>query len=154
MMPRNAIIFIAACALNAAASSQSPFQTPHSTGPASAQHCPTPDNVNHLHLHGTWTAQVQPDKAPVVIRLGPHPELKESVRGSVERAGETAQASGDIDDGDLTLEESVNGTNISSTWTGRVVDGSCGKEIRGTWSSATAPDTLRPFTLRKQASWQ
>ena len=64
-----------------------------------------------------------------------------------------AELSGDVDAGELTLEESINGTNISATWTGQVVDGSCGKEIHGTWNNATPPTTL-PFVLRKQAGWQ
>lgn len=85
--------------------------------------------------------------------LGPHPELAHSVRGTVQRGGASAQLSGDVDAGELTLEESVNGTNISATWTGQVVDGSCGKEIHGTWNNATPPTTL-PFVLRKQAGWQ
>ena len=76
------------------------------------------------------------------------------MRGTVQRGGTTAQVSGDVDDGDLTLEESINGTNISATWTGRVVDGSCGKEIRGTWTQSTSPTHPSPFVLRKQASWQ
>ena len=77
-------------------------------------------------------------------------------RGTVVRGGTTAQVSGDVDGGDLTLEESINGTNISATWTGQVVDGSCGKEIRGTWNNAHPTPTTpsAPFVLRKQAAWQ
>ena len=78
------------------------------------------------------------------------------MRGTVVRGGTTAQVSGDVDGGDLTLEESINGTNISATWTGQVVDGSCGKEIRGTWNNAhpTPITPSAPFVLRKQAAWQ
>ena len=97
-------------------------------------------------------AAPQPD-ATALFQLGPHPELAHSVRGPVQRGGASAQLSGDVDAGELTLEESVNGTNISATWTGQVVDGSCGKEIHGTWNNATPPTTL-PFVLRKQAGWQ
>ncbi len=108
--------------------------------------------MSHLHLQGHWRAELQASAA--MLQLGPHPELAHSVRGTVQRGGTTAQVSGDVDDGDLTLEESINGTNISATWTGRVVDGSCGKEIRGSWTQSTSPDTPQPFVLRKQASWQ
>ncbi len=108
--------------------------------------------MSHLHLQGHWRAELQASAA--TLQLGPHPELAHSVRGTVQRGGTTAQVSGDVDDGDLTLEESINGTNISATWTGRVVDGSCGKEIRGSWTQSTSPDTPQPFVLRKQASWQ
>ncbi len=67
--------------------------------------------------------------------------------------------SGDVDAGELTLEESINGTNISATWIGQVVAGSCGKEIRGTWNNAppspSAPSAApTPFVLRKQVGWQ
>ena len=99
-----------------------------------------------------------------VLQLGPHPELAQSVRGTVQRGSATAQLSGDVDAGELTLEESINGTNISATWIGQVVAGSCGKEIRGTWNNATptpsapsAPAIPPPaftFVLRKQAGWQ
>lgn len=117
--------------------------------------------MNHQHLQGRWQATLQastPDAAPApataaVLQLGPHPELTESVRGTVQRGDTSAQLSGDVNAGELTLEESINGTNISATWTGQVVDGSCGKEIHGTWNNATPPTTL-PFVLRKQAGWQ
>ena len=114
--------------------------------------CPAAVDMSHLHLQGHWRAELQATAA--TLQLGPHPELAHSVRGTVQHGGTTAQVSGDVDDGDLTLEESINGTNISATWTGRVVDGSCGKEIRGSWTQSTSPDTPQPFVLRKQASWQ
>ena len=121
--------------------------------------------MGHHHLQGLWQAQLQPSQdgatastppATATLRLGPHPELAQSVRGTVQRDGITAQVSGDVDEGDLTLEESNNGTNISATWTGRVVDGSCGKEIRGTWNNVTPNPTLQTaeFVMRKKASWQ
>ncbi len=116
--------------------------------------------MNHQHLQGLARRRCMaaaPDAAhPPVLRpvaAGPHPELAHSVRGTLQRGGATAQLSGDVDAGELTLEESINGTNISATWTGQVVDGSCGKEIHGTWNNATPPTTL-PFVLRKQAGWQ
>ena len=120
--------------------------------PKSSAACPAAVDMSHLHLQGHWRAELQ--ASAVTLQLGPHPELAHSVRGTVQRGGTTAQVSGDVDDGDLTLEESINGTNISATWTGRVVDGSCGKEIRGSWTQSTSPDTPQPFVLRKQASWQ
>ena len=114
--------------------------------------------MDHRHLQGPWRAEFE-GRPQAVLRLGPHPELAESVRGTVQRvnghATATAQVVGDVDDGALTLEESENGTNISATWTGQVVEGSCGKEIRGTWSSTQSPDRPIPFVLRKQGGgWQ
>ena len=120
--------------------------------------------MGHQHLQGLWHAELQgvapgADATVATLQLGPHPELAQSVRGTAQRQGLTAQVSGDIDGGDLTLEESVNGTNISATWTGQVVDGSCGKEIRGTWNNAHPTPTTpsapsAPFVLHKQAAWQ
>ncbi|GDY36819.1 hypothetical protein ACINB_27110 [Acidovorax sp. NB1] len=122
--------------------------------------------MDHQHLQGRWLAELRapaaeggtpPPPTTAVLQLGPHPELAHSVRGTTQRGSATAQVSGDVDDGDLTLEESINGTNISATWTGRVVDGSCGKEIRGTWNNAhptpPAPAAI-PFVMRRQAGWQ
>jgi hypothetical protein len=86
------------------------------------------------------------------LRFERHPELAESVRGRVERDGASIQLAGDVDEGDFTLEESQDGQRISATWTGRVVNGSCGKEIRGTWTNA-ADSSTRTFVLRRQSGW-
>jgi hypothetical protein len=40
--------------------------------------------------------------------------------------------------------------HISGTWLGDVVDGSCGREIRGTWSADGQGKDARTFVLRKQ----
>ena len=45
------------------------------------------------------------------------------------------------------MEESIDGTHISATWLGDVVEGSCGREIRGTWQAEKRP--ARP-TLRTE----
>jgi hypothetical protein len=86
------------------------------------------------------------------LRFERHPELAESVRGRVERDGASIQLAGDVDEGDFTLEESQDGQRISATWIGRVVNGSCGKEIRGTWTNA-ADSSTRTFVLRRQPGW-
>ncbi len=86
-----------------------------------------------------------------LIELGPHPDYQGSLQGSVMRGGATSPLAGDIEDGELLLEESANGTNITATWTGRVLDGSCGQTIEGTWNDALT-STTRPFTLKWLAS--
>lgn len=155
-----AFILIAISAYSASATAQ---KQPESTAA-----CPAAAEMGHLHLQGRWVATLQaapaaadgatapPAPATAVLQLGPHPELAHSVRGTVRRGSATALVSGDVDTGDLTLEESVNGTNISATWIGQVVDGSCGKEIRGTWNNAnpTPSAPSAPFVLRKQPGWQ
>ena len=124
--------------------------------------------MTHHHLQGRRHAELEnstaggplPAPAAAVLQLSLHPERAQSVRGTLQRGGTTAQVSGDVDAGDLTLEESMNGTNISATWMGQVVAGSCGKEIRGIWNNATPPTTTAPwapptpFVLRKQVGWQ
>ena len=92
-----------------------------------------------------------------------HPELAGSVSGAVNRNGVRSQCAGDVeDDGTFTLEESDNGQTISATWTGAVVDGSCGKEIKGTWIKTNITSTAYPatgqatnhsFVLRKLPGW-
>jgi hypothetical protein len=122
---------------------------------AQAAACIDADQVSHQTLLGLWEAQLsapgeQPSSAGTVrLELTPHPELAASVRGRLQRAGAEALLAGDVDQGDFTLEESINGKNISATWIGQVVPDSCGKEIRGTWTQATPPLSLS-FVLRKQ----
>lgn len=109
--------------------------------------------MDHQHLQGLWRAELPDQASAALLRLGPHPELEGSVRGTVQRGADTAAITGDVHEGALALEESTDGTHISATWAGDVVDGSCGKEIRGTWNNVT-PETSTPFVLRKQAGWQ
>lgn len=124
----------------------------HGGAQAQAPACIDATEASHLTLLGHWSAQFSaPDATPTTAQLvlTPHPELSASVRGRLQRAGTEALLAGDVHQGDFTLEESVNGTNISATWIGEVVAGSCGEEIRGTWSQEHPPLTL-PFVLRKQ----
>ncbi len=113
--------------------------------------------MQQRHLLGQWQAELGGQS--VALRLGPHPELRDSVRGTLQRSGRTVQVVGDVDDGQLTLEESEDGKRISATWLGEVTEGRCGKEIRGTWSPEVAPGASgpapvpAPFVLRKQSGW-
>lgn len=111
--------------------------------------------MDQRQLQGVWHTDLPGHGGATVLRLGQHPELAGSVRGTLERAGQTAQVVGDVHAGELTLEESMDGKRISATWLGDVVEGQCGKEIRGQWSeNAAADDALEvsvPFVLRKQA---
>lgn len=116
--------------------------------------CPAPHEMRALHLYGTWNAQWEGTDAPggAVLQLQRHPELGDSVRGQVERDGLTALLAGDVDDGDLTLEESRDGRRISANWIGRVDPQACGKLIRGTWTDADT-GVQRAFVLRRAAGW-
>lgn len=142
---RAAALLCAACVLAAAGRAQS------SDG---AVPCPAPHEMRALNLYGAWRAQWTGSDGPdALLQLQRHPELSDSVRGQVERDGITALLAGDVDDGDLTLEESRDGKRISATWIGRVDPASCGKVIRGTWRDADT-DARRDFVLRRQSGWQ
>ena len=56
--------------------------------------------VGESHLLGQWQAELGGQS--VALRLGPHPELRDSVRGTLQRSGRTVQVVGDVDDGQLT----------------------------------------------------
>lgn len=123
--------------------------------------CVAATDVGALHLYGLWRAEwsATPGQPALVATLlfEKHPELSDSVVGTIRREAvghpQIAQVAGDVDDGDFTLEESVDGRSISAVWTGRVVDDSCGKEIRGTWTRSADPSP-RSFVLRKVPGWQ
>lgn len=116
--------------------------------------CPAPHELSALHLYGSWTGEWTDATAPAAtLVLQRHPELADSVRGEVARDGITALLAGDVDNGDLTLEESRDGKRISATWIGRVAEGTCGREFRGTWTDADT-SARRAFVLRRQKGWQ
>ena len=111
--------------------------------------CVQADQVAHHDLLGLWRAEFEGLARGATVLLEQHPELAGSVRGAVNRDGERALLAGDIEGGEVTLEESANGTNISAVWLGDVVEGSCGREIRGGWRAEGSERTIQ-FVLRKQ----
>jgi hypothetical protein len=111
--------------------------------------CPKAHEVTQRHLIGMWRAEFEGLAQGATLLLENHPELADSVRGRINRDGERAEIAGDVDEGEFTLEESRNGVNISATWMGDVVEGSCGREIRGTWQAERGP-RAHGFVLRKQ----
>jgi hypothetical protein len=114
--------------------------------------CPKPAEVTHQHLYGAWRAEFLPS-GTATLRLGKHTEFAQSVSGEVVRGSVRAQVAGDVDDGVFHLEESSDGTSIAAVWAGQVVEGSCGKEIKGTWKHHKE-GTERTFVLRKTPGWQ
>jgi hypothetical protein len=118
------------------------------SGDPAAAPCPHADEATHRDLLGTWKAEIEGGPERVIV-LRPHPDLAESVRGTVRAAGREAEVSGDVDQGEFTLEESANGINISAVWLGDIVEGSCAREIRGTWQ-ADGERATHTFVLRKQ----
>lgn len=118
-----------------------------------SQNCPTSADISPAHLYGTWLADLDDQAAAATLVVGKHPEMTGSVSGTVTRNGLATQMAGDVDDGELTLEESQDGQHISATWLGTVVEGSCGKEIKGTWQAEGSP-AAHTFILRKKAGWE
>ena len=135
--------------------------------------CPTAQQVKAEDLHGQWTVTFTnpPRGLPVkaTLELQRHAEYSESLSGTLLRdlsaaAGSKvlghsprAQVAGDLESGLLMLDESSNGTNLTASWDGKVVEGSCGEVIEGVWkdlSSDAAPDaTDVPFRMRSTNSW-
>jgi hypothetical protein len=118
--------------------------------------CPAAAEVQPRHLHGLWRAEFEGAPGATLL-IEPHREFAMSISGTVNRNGARAQLAGDLEEGEFTLEESADGARIAATWLGDVVEGSCGREIRGTWQAelasrpeAAAPSAIR-FVLRKQA---
>lgn len=126
-----------------------PPNTPHSSPAA----CPAPADVGALHLYGEWLATGTGGDTPATLRLGHNPEHPDGVRGTLRRGTAEILVAGDVDDGTFTLEESSDGRSIAATWTGNIMENTCGKEIQGTWTPASG-STGRPFILRKQPGWR
>ncbi len=111
--------------------------------------CPAADDVTPQMLLGTWQADLQGSWAGAILQLQPNPDYAGSLRGTLERDGQRLQVAGDLDDDGFTLEESSDGQHIAATWLGDVVEGSCGREIRGTWTR-DGETAGRAFVLRKR----
>lgn len=109
--------------------------------------CPSPKDLKPLDLVGSWRGQVEGSAEPIVLLLRPHPRYRESLSGDIDRAGRRSKVAADLDEGELTLEESDDGVRISAAWLGDVVEGSCGREIRGSWQPTGGQP--RPFTLKR-----
>lgn len=133
-------VLLAACLAAAGARAESPEAPPVA--------CPGASETGQRQMLGLWHATFQGMPQGATLLLERHPELADSVRGAINRDGERAQVAGDVDDGEFTLEESVDGLRIDATWTGTVIDGSCGREIRGDWQRTTER-IPHAFVLRK-----
>lgn len=111
--------------------------------------CPAPADVSQIHMVGVWRAEFQGLWQGATLLIEKHPEYEGSLSGGINRNGEKGLIAGDVENGELTLEESADGKRISATFLGDIVEGSCGREIRGTWQ-AEDDSPVREFVLRKQ----
>jgi hypothetical protein len=117
---------------------------------AAAQDCPHASEVKQSHLLGLWRAEFEGQGHVGSLLLEKHATYSESFSGAINRNGERRLLAGDVEDGEFTLEESADGQRIAATWLGELVEGSCGREIRGTWTAEGDAQTPRKFVLRKQ----
>lgn len=146
MKPARPIVVLAGLLLTSLCAAQSVAATPAS--PA----CLAPADAQGKDLHGFWTAEFADNPGRALLLLEQSREYAEGLSGAINRNGDKAFVAGDVEDGSFTLEESVNGTNITATWNGELVKDSCAKEIRGIWTDA---QTRRQstFVLRKSTGW-
>ena len=165
----------ATLALTLAGAQAQQVNRPAAAGAAAAPAAPCPAAKQMLapQLYGQWLAVFDkpPRGLPVqsLVLLEKHAEFSDSLAGMVQRdlrsapggrvAGHAsrAQLAGDIEAGTLLLDESSNGINLTASWDGQIVEGSCGRSIRGVWKDLSneslpdAPDV--PFVLTRQTGW-
>ena len=130
--------------------------------------CPAAHTIKAPQLYGIWqiTFTNPPAGLPAtaVMLLEKHEEFSESLSGIVSRDSVTATGhmakaalAGDLEEGFVILDESSNNISISGTWNGQLVEGSCGREVKGVWkdTSASAPPDAPdvPFTMVKRPGW-
>jgi hypothetical protein len=135
--------------------------------------CPTTQTIQAKDLYGQWTVEFNAPPgglpAKATLALQQHAEYTESLAGTLLRDlsaapggvvpghSPRAQVVGDLEGALLMLDESSNGINLTASWDGKVVDGSCGQTIQGVWKdlSSSAPPNAAdvPFTLRQINAW-
>ncbi len=124
------------------------------SGPQSRPACPTAQQMEQPELLGRWSVTMTADSGggvipgPISMQLGPHPEWDGTVKGAITRPGYQSIVVGDVNKGELTMEESRDGKSVSGNWYGSVVEGSCAREIRGEWTDSD--DRTAKFVMRKQ----
>ena len=172
-------VLVASLMLTLASAQAQQSKQPAAAGPAAgpaaapATPCPAAKQVLASQMYGLWLAVF--DKPPrglpvqALVQLEKHAEFSDSLAGRVQRdlrnapggrvAGHAARAqlAGDIEAGTLLLDESSNGINLTASWDGQIVEGSCGRTVKGMWkdlSNEALPDAPNvPFELTRQNGW-
>ena len=101
----------------------------------------------HAFEHSTTTVQVTGQPRIWFLQLVPHPEHEGSLRGEINTGSQRLPVVADLDEGDLTLEESLDGQHISATWLGTVNADSCGQSLSGQRQPAQGEATA--FVMRR-----
>jgi hypothetical protein len=126
----NTLFLIAVCAIFNCGEGLLHSQTAHA-----AQECPLPASA--VALYGQWTVDfTNSDNTPSPqrgrLQLEKNAEYPESLSGWLYWQGQKIFVAGDWQDGELSLEESLDGTSITAVWDGIADTNSCGKVITGT----------------------
>jgi hypothetical protein len=114
---------------------------------AAQDRCPAAAEISPTQLRGLWRAEFEGRGPAGTVLLEAHREYADSLAGAINRDGAQARVVADLEDGDFTMEESSDGVRIGATWLGRIVDGSCGREIAGERTGGW--DRNVRFVLRK-----
>ena len=131
--------------------------------------CVAPADLETRHLIGLWRVSLYneplPDDSRKPVDLHPqhigtllfesHPEHSESVRGTFKLQGEhtTHWLSGDLDEGELILDESEDGQRISAIWVAHPTVAGCGREWRGN-RRLVDTDGLQTMVLTRIQNWR
>jgi hypothetical protein len=108
----------------------------------------------------------QTQTRPEPLKFSPNAEHPDSLMGELAQGGRKVLLAGDFEDGQLVLEESLDGQRISATWTAQVKAGSCGTAFVGTWvaqdgeratavtgAATSALRKPRTFVMRRAGGW-
>ncbi len=174
MLGHNTWFFILIAALTELSSANAQTSVKTSTHIQSA--CITPAELSTQRLYGLWEAVFTDLPTPTGLRQADttmvqfrgillferHPEHANSVRGTLsakdpkgdgQAMPPMAQLSGDVEEGEMILDESDNGQRISAVWVGTASAEGCGLEIRGTRRLA-GEESANLFVMRKAAGWR
>ena len=117
--------------------------------------CPAPSELKIANLYGTWVLEISSaDGTQILLRgrveLEKNPEYAGSVSGWIYLQDRKIFVAGDLSKGEVSLEESDDGTRISAVWDGTVAEGSCATAITGT---RRAGELVTNFVLRRSRGW-
>jgi hypothetical protein len=112
--------------------------------------CTAVQDLVNTDLFGAWSLLLEGGGVSLVTRLEMvrNPEFAESLAGAYRWGESQREVFGDIEQGNLDLEESANGKDINALWKGRVLEGSCGQTIVGKRRS-TVDNSEQNFVLRR-----
>ena len=117
--------------------------------------CPAPAELKIASLYGAWVLEISSADGTQILQRGrveleKNPEYAGSVSGWMYVQNRKICVAGDLSKGEVSLEESDDGTRISAVWDGTVAEGSCGKAITGT---RRAGEVMTSFVLRRANGW-